>query len=197
MASTINAKTTGVGGIDASGDASGVLALQTGGTTAVTIDASQNVVLAKGLTVGATAAPAFSAYQSTLQSVANGTWTKVQFQTKEFDTNNNFDATTNFRFTPTISGYYQVSGSVQTQSSVNTAVLRCSIYKNGSSFKNGVQVQETTSTKLTSSVVSALIYFNGSTDYVELYVFQDNGLAANTQNTADSTYFQAFLARSA
>ena len=43
MASTINAKSTGVGGIDASGDASGVLALQTGGTTAVTIDASQNV----------------------------------------------------------------------------------------------------------------------------------------------------------
>ena len=43
MASTINAKTTGVGGIDASGDASGVLALQTGGTTALTIDASQNV----------------------------------------------------------------------------------------------------------------------------------------------------------
>ena len=43
MASTINAKTTGVGGIDASGDASGVLALQTGGTTAVTIDASQRV----------------------------------------------------------------------------------------------------------------------------------------------------------
>lgn len=43
MACLINAKSTGVGGIDASGDASGVLALQTGGTTAVTIDASQNV----------------------------------------------------------------------------------------------------------------------------------------------------------
>ena len=43
MASTINAESTGVGGIDASGDASGVLALQTGGTTALTIDASQNV----------------------------------------------------------------------------------------------------------------------------------------------------------
>jgi hypothetical protein len=43
MASTINAKTTGVGGIDASGDASGVLQLQTGGTAAVTVDASQNV----------------------------------------------------------------------------------------------------------------------------------------------------------
>ena len=42
MASTINAQSTGVGGINASGDASGVLALQTGGTTAVTIDASQH-----------------------------------------------------------------------------------------------------------------------------------------------------------
>ena len=50
MASTINAKTTGVGGIDASGDASGVLALQTGGTTAVTIDASQNVTTSANLT---------------------------------------------------------------------------------------------------------------------------------------------------
>ena len=43
MASTINAKSTGVGGIDAVGDASGVLALQTGGTTAVTIGTNQNV----------------------------------------------------------------------------------------------------------------------------------------------------------
>ena len=54
MASTINAKTTGVGGIDASGDASGVLALQTGGTTALTIDASQNVTLNNVIPSGAT-----------------------------------------------------------------------------------------------------------------------------------------------
>jgi len=39
----INAKTTGGGGIETVGDASGVLELQTAGTTAVTIDASQNV----------------------------------------------------------------------------------------------------------------------------------------------------------
>ena len=41
MASTINAKTTGVGGIDATGDASGVLALQTAGVTALSISAAQ------------------------------------------------------------------------------------------------------------------------------------------------------------
>ena len=43
MASTINAATTGGGGVSTSADASGILQLQTGGTTAVTIDASQNV----------------------------------------------------------------------------------------------------------------------------------------------------------
>ena len=43
MASTINAKSTGAGGLDYTGDSSGVLGLQTGGVTAVTVDASQNV----------------------------------------------------------------------------------------------------------------------------------------------------------
>jgi len=43
MASTINASNSGAGGLISAGDASGVLALQTAGTTAVTIDTSQRV----------------------------------------------------------------------------------------------------------------------------------------------------------
>ena len=43
MASTINAKSTGAGGLDYTGDSSGVLGLQTGGVTAVTVDASQKI----------------------------------------------------------------------------------------------------------------------------------------------------------
>jgi hypothetical protein len=43
MTTTLNASTAGAGGFIASGDNSGVLALQTAGTTAVTVDASQNV----------------------------------------------------------------------------------------------------------------------------------------------------------
>jgi len=48
MTSTINASTTA--GIVTTADTSGVLALQTAGTTAVTVDASQNVTLAGTLT---------------------------------------------------------------------------------------------------------------------------------------------------
>ena len=43
MASQINASNSGFGGIVSTGDSSGVLQLQTAGTTAVTIDTSQNV----------------------------------------------------------------------------------------------------------------------------------------------------------
>ena len=43
MTTTLNASTAGAGGFIATGDNSGSLALQTAGTTAVTIDTSQNV----------------------------------------------------------------------------------------------------------------------------------------------------------
>ena len=43
MTTTLNASNSGSGGLVATADASGVLALQTAGTTAVTVDASQNV----------------------------------------------------------------------------------------------------------------------------------------------------------
>jgi len=43
MTTTINASNSGGGGLVQTADASGILALQTAGTTAVTIDASQNV----------------------------------------------------------------------------------------------------------------------------------------------------------
>lgn len=43
MTTTLNASNSGSGGLVATADASGVLALQTAGTTAVTVNASQNV----------------------------------------------------------------------------------------------------------------------------------------------------------
>ena len=49
MASLINASTTGLGGIITTGDNSGSLALQTGGTTAITISSGQVVSLANPL----------------------------------------------------------------------------------------------------------------------------------------------------
>ena len=136
--------------------------------------------------------PAFSAYQSTLQSITTATFTKVQLQTEEFDTNSNFDSTTNYRFTPTVEKYYLVTGHVTL--AADSASLLCSIYKNGVEFKRGTQSGGAANSG-SGTHVSALIHMNGSTDYVELFVFQGSGASQNTAATSVLTYFQAHAAR--
>jgi hypothetical protein len=133
--------------------------------------------------------PAFSAYFAGSQTVTSGVATKVQINTKEFDTNSNFDAVTNYRFTPTVAGYYQINGCVYpSTATTNTAVY---IYKNGSSFKF-----MTVPTSNASAFVSCVIYFNGSTDYVELYV-NLTGVTPALQTGVQYNTFNGCLVRSA
>ena len=139
--------------------------------------------------------PAFSAYNSSATSLPHATFTKIQFQTEEFDTANAFDSTTNYRFTPLVAGYYQVSGSIGL-SAGNTATLYqyvASVYVNGSNFK---QSPSNAPANNGGATVSALIYLNGSTDYIELFGYQSTGSSVNT-NTGVTTYFQAVMVRSA
>jgi len=132
--------------------------------------------------------PAFSAYQSSAQSIT-GSFTKVQCQTEEFDTNSAYDNSTNYRFTPQVAGYYQVTG-CWTAATVGTN-LGIAIYKNGSDFKRGANIQASAAI----ITVSALVYLNGSTDYIELYVA--SAVTQNGNTGANFTYFQAAMIRSA
>ena len=104
--------------------------------------------------------PAFSAYNTSNQSVTDSTYTKVTLGTEEFDTNNNFASGT---FTPTVAGYYQINGSIYTGTSAITRAIAY-LYKNGTGFKRG-----TDRTVGNSVNVCAIVYLNGSTDYVELF----------------------------
>jgi len=170
-----------------SGDSSGAITLAApavSGTNTATLPAATGTVMVSGNM------PAFSAYQSSSQSVTTSVYTKVQFQTEEFDTNNNFDNATNYRFTPTVAGYYQVQTALTATTTVSQQIL--SIYKNGAGVKNFVTI----ATGSPSSLVSALIYCNGSTDYLEVYGY----LVGTTPSiTADAryTFFQASLVRAA
>ena len=169
----------------------GTLVVQTGPAggkiNALSVDAAGKPTFAK--TPIYTDAPVFSAYQSTAQSLANSVITKLQFQTKEFDTGNYYDAVTNFRYTPLVAGYYQVSGSFQ----ITTAQTLCQIYiyKNGGQFKFGTNV-----TTSGGGFISALVFLNGTTDYIELFGTQGT-TAQNTAIGFTSTYFQAVLVKAA
>jgi len=136
--------------------------------------------------------PAFSAYSNTNQTITGSTFTKVTLGTEDFDTNSNFASS---RFTPTVAGYYQVNGKVDAQASVG-GVTRCilSIYRNGSEFKRGY---DTFGTTAFTSVVSDIIYMNGSTDYVELYTYITAGTTAIINAGQPLTYFSGCLVRGA
>ena len=135
--------------------------------------------------------PAFSAYQSSAQTLSSTTLTKLQFQTEEFDTANCFDNTTNYRFQPTVAGYYQLTGSMAIASTNTTGFV--SFYKNNTEAKRGSSIAATSGFAQIQS--TALVYLNGSSDYVELWGYLGAGQALN--GAATGTYFQGFLVRAA
>ena len=130
--------------------------------------------------------PAFSAYQSSAQTLSGSTDTKILFQTEEFDTNSNFASST---FTPTVAGYYQVSSSIR-MNSLATSV-RMMIYKNGTKYKIGTDVNTT----VNNGLVTTLVYCNGTTDYIEAYANIGTGQALSA-SSAD-TWFNGSMVRGA
>ena len=167
-------------------------------TNTGTLSVTGVTTLTGGFTVGATAAPAFSAYLAATQNVTNATWTKITFNTEIFDTNSNFDAATNYRFTPTVAGYYQINGAYAANSTAtNPNQVNIAIYKNGSAYNYvytaGSQVA------LASVNISSVVYFNGSTDYVEFYAYMNtaSGTPQVYQSGSIFTYASGAMIRSA
>jgi len=170
-----------------SGDTSGAITLSApavAGTNTATLPAATGTVMVSGNM------PAFSAYKSTDQTgVASGTFTKVLYDTEEFDTNSCYSSS---RFTPNVAGYYQVTA--RTDWSITSGACFMAIYKNGSIFKSGALNGATSSG--TGPIVTALISCNGSTDYIEIYAYQNNGTNTIFSSSA-GTYFQASMVRGA
>ena len=179
------------------GSTSGSVTLQepaVAGTSVLSLPALTGTVLTTASTFGGTG-PAFSAHASTGQSIpANGTLTKVLLQTEEFDTNSNFASST---FTPTVAGYYQINGCVTLLNGTSTRNFGVVLYKNGSAFKQG-----TTNAIFVSDYsgvsVSTLVYFNGSTDNVELYCFNNStGAISTVVSGATFCYLNGAMVRAA
>jgi len=188
------------------GSTSGSVTLQepaVAGTTVLTLPAVSGTVITTGSSAVVTQAmlatgvagtgPAFSAYQSSAQTLSSTTYTKINFQTEEWDTANCFDSTTNMRFTPNVAGYYQLNGGVSLNSF--TAGVIINFYKNGTSNKIVYFNSFGGFSSSNGGFGSAIIYFNGSTDYVEMYAYISAGQPLSTGENL--TYFQGTLIRTA
>ena len=119
--------------------------------------------------------PAFEAYDTSLQTISDNTWTKLDVATENFDTNNNFDNSA-MRFTPTVAGKYFLYAKADCDAAgyLDMRSAEIAFYKNGSSvaytnsrfFQGGNTSNGGT---VATPFISAIFTLNGSSDYVELY----------------------------
>tara|TARA_A100001201_G_scaffold139904_1_gene132392 strand:- start:21 stop:548 length:528 start_codon:yes stop_codon:yes gene_type:complete len=132
--------------------------------------------------------PAFQVYLSSNQSISNNTTTKVQFDTEDYDTDNCYDNSTNYRFTPTVAGKYFVY--LQTRFQVFSALtnIQTMIYKNGTN----VSMFSGNDNFLPTLQTNKVIDMNGSTDYLEGFIYQNSGSSQNATGSDKTTFFGAY-----
>ena len=118
--------------------------------------------------------PMFQAARTSDQSTTSASFTKIQFDTEEFDTGGFFDNTTNYRYTPLVAGKYFVYASVRIHDDANDLLqYGIKIEKNGSQIKENYN--KGTANERGEVTVVTIIDMNGSSDYLEVYSWQVAG----------------------
>lgn len=111
-------------------------------------------------------------YRNTAGNSHTSGWAKVALDTVSFDTNSIWDAT-NTRFTPKKAGHYQVNMRVRRGTS---STMVAGVGKNGSLHK----VLGPDSGSMFGSGGSVLVYCNGTTDYLEPFLYSTSAIAYTT-----------------
>ena len=151
-------------------DASGILSVGANNTV-LTADSSTSTGLKWAAPAKGGSMPSFSAYKNADQTITANVWTKISFQSERWDTDSCFDSTTNYRFTPTTAGKYLINVALRiNQSSAGNGWW--SFYKNGT-LDRYIEGGALDTFQWTAG--SCLMDFNGSTDYVECWVYITNG----------------------
>ncbi len=124
--------------------------------------------------------------QQSAQGLADNTLNMIQFGTSSevLDSHNaHSESTNNTRVTPPVAGWYDIRGCVVFAGLTSTAVFsETYLRKNGTTAIEGAGRENGSGagTGTHSRQCQALVYFNGTTDYVELAARQDSGGAGTT-----------------
>jgi hypothetical protein len=124
---------------------------------------------------------------ATSQTVANATFTKVQFDVENWDTASKYDNTTNYRYTPAAGKYLLMFGVAYGSLSDQKRTM-LELRKNGSALH---RVNGTTSGSGNEahSNGSVIVDANG-TDYYEVFTYHTEGTATTTYVTNGASWFK-------
>lgn len=123
--------------------------------------------------------PICQVYATVAQNIPTGAATAILYDSENIDLYGMHSATANTsRITPTAPGWYEVSGGAVYAFNASGS-RKCQPYVNGSpiNYASGQVPPVGAGSGLGTAVgcPTVELYFNGTTDYVELYAFQDSG----------------------
>ena len=127
-----------------------------------------------------------SAYMKlgTDQTISNTTWTKVNLNQSNWDTDSGFDSS-NYKYTIPTTGKYQVNYLAYISGLDEGEYCQARIYKNGSS-NNESFARSYSQNNIEITVGRSYIFNFTANDYLELYVYQNSG--------SNSTCYSEFTA---
>lgn len=148
-----------------------------------------------GIKAGSNLKPAGRMVQTVAQTgIANNTIVAATFTTEELDTDNYHNNVTNTsRVTPGKAGWFRFSGAICFTGQTDYTAIESLLRFNGSAgLPPATRVTPNATATTMVLPVSALVLFNGSTDYVELCLrFSRSG--AGTSSTTISVQFATTL----
>lgn len=191
--STLGAVNSGSQAVTGNETVSGTLGV-TGVTTLGVVNAASGTVTAapgSGTAIAnrdyVDSSPAAVCVQAAGQSVATSTYVPVTFSAEVMKDQITHSTSVNTsRFTPTKAGYYRVSGHV-ILGVANTAGIRLAeVRKNGAAVAGGTRIHSGQAgvNASPSATFDMVVQCNGTTDYIEVAVFQDSGGSLTTATSA-------------
>lgn len=134
----------------------------------------------------------FSAYAGTTTTLGAGTFTKIAFNSEEYDTSSSFDSVTNYRFTAPIAGFYKFDASIDITGTATGDTFIINLYKNGSLYKASNRTLTYTGmvVELLLSPPPIQLAVN---DYLEIYGYNGAGGTRVVNSGQAITYFGGYL----
>lgn len=133
----------------------------------------------------------FHVYLSSSQSCTNSVYTTINFDTETFDPQSDFDNVTNFRYTPSTAGkyFFYASSGLISLADQKQCVVRISL--NGAAIVQGGFGASGTFTQYTFCAIGGVV-MNGTTDYVDVQVFNGDTTARSAPGASFATFFGGY-----
>ena len=171
------------------------------GTSGDTISIPSGVTIANSGTAtgfGGDNTPSFMAFLSSNQTLSDNVYTKIQFNSEVYDTDNAYDNSSNYRFTVPSgeAGKYFVNYTMLIyDSSANLLGSRVALYKNGVEFVDTItELDAGISHRFYNDSQNVSVIMNLSAgDYLEVYGRGNTTDSGTFVVSGNSTYYYSFF----